>query len=74
MIETKAITVEVSKLSLKPGDILVLKSDRNLPQHDIDSIGEHMMRIVPDGVKCAVLEPGFEFQIIESPDKESVDG
>lgn len=56
--------VEVSKLSMKPGDILALRVDGNMPQEVLSEIYIQMERLVPVGVKIAVVPNTTEFQII----------
>jgi hypothetical protein len=56
--------VEVSKLSMKPGDILALRVDGDMPQEVLGEIYIQMERLVPVGVKIAVVPNTTEFQII----------
>lgn len=66
-----AITVEVSKLSLKPGDILAIKMDLALTMDQkrefTGSVSKIMRNLLPDGVKFGIFWPGVSLQIIESP-------
>lgn len=56
--------VEVSKLSLKPGDILALKVAANTTDDMLREIYIQIERLVPVGVKIAVVPNTTEFQII----------
>jgi hypothetical protein len=54
----------VSKMELKTGDCLVMKSSYPLSDTDFDFIKQFMKRIVPVGVKVGLLAPGLELEII----------
>lgn len=72
-MEINALTVEISKLSLKPGDILALKLSTQISPEQRKDLADNLLRIQPDGVKIAVLYPGMELQIIEAPEPEKHD-
>jgi hypothetical protein len=56
--------VEVSKLSMKPGDILALKLDGDISDEVMREIYIQFERLVPEGVKIAVVPNTTEFQVI----------
>lgn len=56
--------VEVHKLAMKPGDILALGVDGNTSQETLQEIYAQFQRLVPEGVKIAVVPNTTEFQII----------
>lgn len=56
--------VEVSKLSMKPGDILALRVAEDTHADALSEIYQQMQRLVPEGVKIAVVPNTTEFQII----------
>jgi len=62
----KAITVEVSKLSLKPGDILAVRCDRTLSMEQRKTLTNGLKGIAPDGVKIAVFDGNFDLMKIEA--------
>ena len=66
-MDIRAITVEVQKLSLKPGDILALRIDRVLNKDQIDAMRSGLEGIRPEGVKMAILDNTCQLQIIEPP-------
>ena len=66
-MDISAVTVEVQKLTLKPGDILALRVDRILSNEQIDSMRERLEQIRPDGVKIAILDATCQLQIFEPP-------
>lgn len=55
-MDMKAITVEISKLSLKPGDILAIRCGQILSMKQREMMRKVLEGIAPDGVKVAVLE------------------
>lgn len=65
----EVITVEIAKLSLKPGDTLVLKVSGN-PSEDLQN---HMLRglekVLPKGCFCILTPETCEFQVIEGGTK-----
>lgn len=66
-MDISAITVEVQKLTMKPGDILALRVDRILSKDQINSMREWLEQIRPDGVKIAILDATCQLQIVEPP-------
>ena len=66
-MDVRAITVEVSKLSLKPGDILAIRCDRLLTTDQMVDMRQALEGIAPDGVKVAVFDAGCTLSIVEQP-------
>lgn len=66
-MDVRAITVEVSKLSLKPGDILAIRCDQILTIDRMTDMRNALEVIAPDGVKVAVLDAGCSLSIVEPP-------
>ena len=66
-MDVRAITVEVSKLSLRPGDILAIRCDRMLTMEQMAHMRKALEGIAPDGVKVAVLDAGCSLSIVEPP-------
>ena len=66
-MDVRAITVEVSKLSLKPGDILAIRCERILTMEQRAHMRKALEGIAPDGVKVAVLDAGCSLSIVEPP-------
>lgn len=56
--------VEVHKLAMKPGDILALRVATDISEEALGEIYQQMQRLVPEGVKIAVVPNTTEFQII----------
>ena len=66
-MDMKAITVEVSKLSLKQGDILAMRCDRILTMEQRETMRKVLEGIAPDGVKVAVFDVDCDLMIVEPP-------
>lgn len=70
-MDISAVIVEVQKLTLKPGDILVLRVDRILSNEQIESMCKELEHIRPDGVKIAILDAATcQLQIVEPPNAD----
>lgn len=59
-----AVAVEISKLSLGPGDLLLIKCPENTSQYQITSLLGVMKRLKPDGVKVLAIAGAFEFTVL----------
>ena len=66
-MDVTAITVEVSKLSLKPGEILAIRCDRILSMEQRERMKKGLEGIAPDGVKVAVFDVDCTLMIVEPP-------
>lgn len=66
-MDITAITIEVSKLSFKRGDILAIRADRLLSKEQISRMQIELEKIAPDGVKVAVLDSTCELIVVEQP-------
>jgi hypothetical protein len=60
--------VEIAKLSLRTGDVLVLRVNRSLSSQMAERIREHAERFLPDGAKCMVLDDSFEVSVMTGPE------
>ena len=72
-MDVRAITVEVSKLSLKPGDVLAIRCDRILTSDQMAQMQQAFELIAPDGVKFAVFDAGCTLSIVEPPNSDCTD-
>lgn len=57
---------EVRVLRLQPGDTLVLKVDAILNPSQRENLAEAVKRFTPEGVKCMVLEKGFDLEVLRA--------
>lgn len=69
-MELNAVTVELAKLDLKPGNILAVKSTRLLNKEQYEMIASNLQQLVPEGVKIAIIDADLEFQVFETPPQE----
>lgn len=69
-MELNAVTVELAKLDLKPGNILAVKSTRPLNKEQYEMIASNLQQLVPEGVKIAIIDADLEFQVFETPPQE----
>ena len=57
---------EVQRLTLRPGDILAVRTDAALSPADAESIREWLRERLPDDVQVLVLDRGAHLEVIES--------
>jgi predicted peroxiredoxin len=66
--------VEIAKLRLDAGDVLVVKMKGRLPQEAAQRIHETMARVVPAGVKCLVVDPSLDLAVMTRAEIETMVG
>jgi hypothetical protein len=64
------VITEAVKLTLKPGDVLVLKVDCRLPVDVHDNIKRWLAEQLPPGIHTLVLERGMSLQVVERAGEE----
>ena len=68
-----SLITEIQRLSLKPGDVLVLKVDRQISDEVSQRLKanmlEHIEPLLP-GVKCIVLGAELSFEVITHDEAE----
>ena len=57
---------EVKVMHLQPGDTLVVRTETVLSAETAWGMEEYMRPRLPDGVKCIVLGPGINFEIVRT--------
>jgi hypothetical protein len=65
---TEAITVQIAKLELKPGDTLVVSIDEYLSNDQVQAIKDHLESFLPDGAKAMVLSRGVTVAKLSTPE------
>lgn len=65
----ESLEMEIKKMVLYPGDILVIKSKVALSAKQIENIDAGARKILPPGVKFMILDSDLELGILE--DKSS---
>lgn len=61
----EVVQAEISKLELKPGQILAVRFHQKLDVEMLRHVQEYMRRLVPKGVKIAVLDNNAEFIVVD---------
>jgi hypothetical protein len=61
---------EVSKLTLKPGDVLVVKVDRPLRAEQFRCIKDWLADQLPPDIHTLVLDPMLSLQVVERAEGE----
>ena len=59
---------DIKKVSIKKGDILVIKSALPMTAEQMRRLSEAVKRCAPDGAKLMVLDSGMEMEVLEWPD------
>lgn len=63
------ISFTISKLDLKPGDIVIIRCRQRLTQDGVNRLRETMKLAMPDQ-KALVLEDGMEIAVLTKADLE----
>ena len=61
------LDLHIAKLDLQPGDILVVKSGRQLSREAADRIRDLIARTAPPGIRTLLLEPDWDLAVIREP-------
>lgn len=61
----KVIQAEISKLSLKPGDFLVMRiNTKNYTQNELQKVRKTLSELRPRGIKIILLDTDFSIGVI----------
>ena len=60
------IELAIGKLSLAPGDVLVVRLPRAPLDGELKLVKESLVKKLPDGVDVIVASPGVEFTVLRS--------
>lgn len=55
---------QIAKLELREGDTLVLRMEAVLRHEIRDALYDSLKKIVPEGVKCAILDGGMTLEVL----------
>jgi hypothetical protein len=68
VINFNTVLVEISKLELNPGDVLVIKvhDDSLFKKSKIIEISNALDKALPKDVKAVIVPPQYEFQVIRN--------
>lgn len=64
MNEMDIMTVEIAKLTLAHGDVVVVKCDEPVPDDMARRMRETIGRCVPEGVKVLVLDDSLDLMVL----------
>lgn len=65
-----AVTVEVSRMTLGPGDVLVIKAPVKLSQMQEERVRRQVMDTLPlNGAKCLILHSGMDIAVLRAGEK-----
>jgi hypothetical protein len=69
VINFNTVLVEISKLELNPGDVLVIKvhNDSLFKKSKIIEISNALDKALPKDVKAVIVPSQYEFQVIRNP-------
>jgi hypothetical protein len=56
--------VEIGKLHLKPGDVLVVRTESRIPMQVSERIRDLVQPKLPSGVQCLVIDPGIDLSVL----------
>lgn len=60
----QTLRVEIAKLTLSPGDILVLKVDEYLSQEQVERLKVQMSAQLPSTIKTIILGKGLSLAVL----------
>jgi len=61
-------SMEIAKLSLRRGDVLVIKTDRPTSQQIAERIRAHVKPLLPVECSVLVIDPGIEISVLTKAD------
>ncbi len=65
--------MQVARLTLQPGDAVVISTERLLTSHQANVIREHMSRRLPADVQAIVLSGGLAMTVLRQGDSTTAD-
>lgn len=71
-MNAESLTVQVEKLSPRPGDLLVVRVEPSLPIDTARDLRDSLVGIMPSGVRVVMLARGVEFSTMSDADLESI--
>ena len=61
-----SLDLEVAKLDLQPGDVVVIRSHRKLDHDQIKLIAEQLKAVLPKDVRAAVVDSEVSLEVIKA--------
>lgn len=68
-IEGLQAVMAVELVAMKPGDVLVVRAERELNENEIDALYDMFRDVLPPGCRVAVLERGLSLQALRAPER-----
>lgn len=68
----EVVRMEIAKLEMRPGDVLVVRSSQRLSQEAMTRIGDVVRKAVP-GQRVMVVDPGTEFLLLRQNKATAMD-
>ncbi len=65
-------TLEIGKLQLAPGDVLVVKTDRPMSQDVTERVRKHLKGLLPQNVTIMIIDRGVELSVLTKTEIEEV--
>jgi hypothetical protein len=59
----------ISKLEIKPGDFLVVRSRQRMSQQTADRLRESLKGVMPTDVKCLVFDGEIDLSVLTPPEQ-----
>lgn len=59
------LEVGISNLQLKPGDTLVVRTDRLYNDEQYQKLLSHVQAVLPDDARALILPPGITLEVLE---------
>ena len=69
----RALDMQVARLTLQPGDAVVISTERLLTSHQANVIREHLSRRLPADVQTIVLSGGLAMTVLRHGDSTTAD-
>lgn len=63
-------TLEIGKLQLAPGDVLVVKTDRPMSQDATERVRKHLKGLLPQNVTIMIIDRGVELSVLTKTEIE----
>ena len=62
----EVVRLEIGKLAVKPGEMLVIRVDRDLPDAEVGGFMQALGQVVPRGVTAFLMGPGFSLEVVKA--------
>jgi len=66
------LALEIAKLALAPGDVLVVKVDDMLSKEMVQAIKDNMRRVVGPDMRILILPKGFSLAVLTKAEVEEM--